>query len=300
MTDRPTSARERDTRAPSLWARLLAALRGGAHPAPLPPAPPRVRVDLPFHVPLPPPSARGDATTALRAALLAFGRPHDVAAVDEACGVAADGSASIDALEEVARSFGIDAVQRVVPVEHLLLAEAALLPAIVVTRRQSSAPASFTLVWNLDGGRVQVLESDGSCNWVEATSLLDLVELYEVVLPEETVTAMLREPKFVRPLHARLRERGVVDAAALVDEALSAPGCRGLAALDATLRAAPELRDTALSQRASSALRGGVEELPPQSRHVREERHGRSSVRGVVALTLAEGGEPTPHAFGLR
>jgi len=48
----------------------------------------------------------------------------------EACHTSVDGS-SIDTLEELAKTLGLDAAQMMMPVEHVLLREAEALPALV-------------------------------------------------------------------------------------------------------------------------------------------------------------------------
>jgi DNA-binding transcriptional regulator WhiA len=61
-------------------------------------------------------TARRSATVALRGALLGFGIAHDPETIDQACKVRGDGSAAIDDLESVARQYGLDVEQQLVPV----------------------------------------------------------------------------------------------------------------------------------------------------------------------------------------
>src|SRR5689334_8644108 len=69
----------------------------------------------------------GRATAALRAVLQAHGIAFDAAALERECKVDDDG-ASIDDLEDVADQYGLDVRQVIVPTEHALAPEAALLP----------------------------------------------------------------------------------------------------------------------------------------------------------------------------
>src|SRR6516225_5524882 len=71
----------------------------------------------------------GPAT--LKGLLDGFGIPVHYGRLREACQTDVDGT-SIDVLERVAGQMGLEAEQVMLPVNHLLLPEAAALPAIVV------------------------------------------------------------------------------------------------------------------------------------------------------------------------
>jgi len=77
-------------------------------------------------------SAMDCGPASLKALLEGFGRPASYGRLREACHTDVDGT-SIDTLEEIANRLGLDASQVMVPMDHLLLPEAGVLPCIVVT-----------------------------------------------------------------------------------------------------------------------------------------------------------------------
>jgi len=86
-----------------------------------------------------------DCGPAAAAALLAgFGIPCDIETLRARCATDVDGT-SIDALETELTELGLPAEQIAVPVDHLLLPEAAVLPAIVVL--QLDGATHFVVVW---------------------------------------------------------------------------------------------------------------------------------------------------------
>src|SRR5438128_12676325 len=85
----------------------------------------------------------GPAT--LKCPLDGFGIPVHYGRLREACQTDVDGT-SIDVLEEVACQLGLSAEQVMLSVNHLLLAEAQALPAIVVIRLPNGF-THFVLVW---------------------------------------------------------------------------------------------------------------------------------------------------------
>lgn len=63
----------------------------------------------------------------------------------EACQTNVDGT-SIDTMEDVARELGLDAEQIMIPVDHLLLPEMHVLPAIAVVRMPNGI-THFVVIW---------------------------------------------------------------------------------------------------------------------------------------------------------
>src|SRR5436189_5819597 len=76
-------------------------------------------------------SAMDCGPAALKCLLEGFGVPVSYGRLREACQTSVDGT-SIDTLESLARTVGLDAEQLMMPVDHLLLPESEALPAIVV------------------------------------------------------------------------------------------------------------------------------------------------------------------------
>src|SRR5688572_31549330 len=74
----------------------------------------------------------------------------------EACQTDVDGT-SIDKIEDAAVQLGLDAAQVMVPVDHVLLDEAGVLPALIVVRLPNGA-THFVVLWSRHGeiGRAHV------------------------------------------------------------------------------------------------------------------------------------------------
>src|SRR6476469_8632598 len=76
-------------------------------------------------------SAMDCGPAALKCLLEGFGVSVSYGRLREACQTSVDGT-SIDTLETLAQSLGLDAEQVMVPVDHLLRPQAEALPALVV------------------------------------------------------------------------------------------------------------------------------------------------------------------------
>src|SRR5438270_3317573 len=98
-------------------------------------------------------SAMDCGPAALKCLLEGFGIAVSYGRLREACQTSVDGT-SIDTLEEVARTLGLDAEQMMLPVDHLLLPEAEALPAIVVVTLPAGL-THFVVVWRVHGAWVQ-------------------------------------------------------------------------------------------------------------------------------------------------
>jgi ATP-binding cassette subfamily B protein len=177
--------------------------------------------------------------SALHALATGFGVPVSYGRLREACQTDVDGT-SIDALERVARELGLDALQVLVPADHVGHARAATLPAIAVTRIAGGS-VHFVLVWRRVGRWLQVMDPGSGRRWIELETFRRSLYLHGVDLPAElwrrfagsqSSTAVLRE--LLAGLgHSHARER--------VDEVLADPGWRALAALEAAARMARSL-----------------------------------------------------------
>ncbi len=107
---------------------------------------------------------------ALKCLLEGFGVGVSYGRLREACQTSVDGT-SIDTLETLGASLGLDAEQVMMPVDHLLLPEADALPAIVVTRLPSGL-VHFVVVWRVHGGFVQVMDPARGRRWVRRETFL--------------------------------------------------------------------------------------------------------------------------------
>jgi ATP-binding cassette subfamily B protein len=187
-------------------------------------------------------SAMDCGPAALKCLLEGFGVPVSYGRLREACHTSVDGT-SIDTLEEVARTLGLEAEQQMMPPDHLLLPESEALPAIVAVRLPSRL-LHFVVVWRVFGPWVQVMDPARGRRWVRAKTFLRDVYVHALKLPVETFRDWAGSDGFVLPLRRRLARLGVPDGGAALVAAAAADGSwRGLAALDAAARTVDALVD---------------------------------------------------------
>ncbi len=179
-------------------------------------------------------SAMDCGPAALASLLEGFGVPIGYGRLREACQTAVDGT-SIDRLETLAVSLGLDAEQIMLPVEHLLIPEAEALPAIVLVKAPSGL-THFVVAWRAHGALVQVMDPARGRRWVRRASFLESVHRHEMAVPEEAFRAWAASAGFTGPLARRLRALGVSDPDAPIARALAEPGWSAIAALDAAAR----------------------------------------------------------------
>jgi ATP-binding cassette subfamily B protein len=169
----------------------------------------------------------------LKCLLEGFGIPAAYGRLREACQTDVDGT-SIDTMEELARSLGLDAEQLLLPPEHLLLDEARALPAIVVVRMPNGA-THFVVVWSCLGGRAQIMDPAIGRRWVPREALLRDLFVHAMPVPAGALRGWLGADDFQRALGRRLAALGA-PAAPRLSRALADPTWRSIAALDAAAR----------------------------------------------------------------
>ena len=146
---------------------------------------------------------------ALKCLLEGFGVSVSYGRLREACQTSVDGT-SIDTLETLAQSLGLDAEQVMMPVDHLLLPEADALPAIVVVRLPS-ALTHFVVVWRAHGDWVQVMDPARGRRWVRRAAFLRDVYTHALALPAEAFRDWAGSENFTAPLARRMRALGIGD-----------------------------------------------------------------------------------------
>ena len=196
-------------------------------------------------------SAMDCGPAALKCLLEGFGVGVSYGRLREACQTSVDGT-SIDTLETLAASLGLDAEQVMMPVDHLLLPEADALPAVVVTRLPSGL-VHFVVVWRLHGGFVQVMDPARGRRWVRREAFLRDVHLHTLPVSAEAFRAWAGSDGFTRPLARRLRALGAPDGASLIARALEDPGWQAIAALDGATRTVAALVASGAIVRGSEA-----------------------------------------------
>src|SRR6185312_9172790 len=112
-----------------------------------------------------------------------YGIPFDAAKLMEECKVDDDG-ASIDDLEDVAVKYGLSAGSVIAPVEHVLLPEARMLPAVVVVDGADD-DQDFAVAWRLDGDRVEVMDPREGRLWMPRAELSKHLHVHEMTMPAD-------------------------------------------------------------------------------------------------------------------
>lgn len=173
---------------------------------------------------------------ALKCLLEGFGIPVSYGRLREACQTDIDGT-SIDTIEDVARQLGLAVEQVMMPVDHLLLSSVASLPALLVVRLPAGHP-HFWVVWRTHGTFVQVMDPATGRRWLTQERLLQEVYHHTLPIDAETWRAWASSDSFLLPLHQRLGQLGITDAATthLIETATHGACWFGLAHLDAATR----------------------------------------------------------------
>src|SRR5262249_61945054 len=151
-------------------------------------------------------SAMDCGPAALKCLLEGFGIPVSYGRLREACQTDVDGT-SIDTLEEIAVQLGLDAEQVMVPVDHLLLPEAAALPAIVVVR-QPNGLTHFVVVWRRHRRVVQVRDPSTGRRWPTCRRVLDDLYVQTQPLPAAARRAWAASAECPGALRRRSAPRG--------------------------------------------------------------------------------------------
>src|SRR5262245_65379105 len=126
-------------------------------------------------------SAMDCGPAVLQCLLEGFGIPVHYGRLREACQTDVDGT-SLNVLEEVGNQFGLAAEQVMLPANHLLLAEAEALPAILVVQLPSGF-THFVLVWRRHGPFVQVMDPSVGRRWLLGNRFLEEVYIHGQRLP---------------------------------------------------------------------------------------------------------------------
>ena len=182
-----------------------------------------------------------------------FGISVSYGRLREACQTDVDGT-SIDTLEEVAGQLGFDAAQMMLPIDHVLLPRAQVLPAIVITRLPAGS-LHFVVVWRCHGSLVQVMDPATGRRWPTKSQFLRTLHVHTTPVSTTTWCDWARSDTFLELLDHRMTYVGQCTQASqrLVDAALAEPGWRPVAALDATVRLVDALVRTGALRRGRQA-----------------------------------------------
>lgn len=154
----------------------------------------------------------------------------------EACQIDVDGT-SIDTLEEVAIQLGLEADQIMLPIEHVLLAEAEALPALIVIRLPNNN-THFVVAWRRAGSLLQVMDPSTGRRWTTGKQFLRGLYVHTMQVAAAGWREWSGTEEFLRPLDRRLADIGLStsERKRLAQTALADESWRAMAALDAATR----------------------------------------------------------------
>jgi ATP-binding cassette subfamily B protein len=181
-------------------------------------------------------SAMDCGPASLKCLLEGYGTSVSYGRLREACQTDVDGT-SIDTLEDIAVQLGLNAEQVILPRDHLLLAESAALPALVV-QRLPGGETHFVVLWRRHGPLVQLMDPATGRRWTTAGSFLDDCYIHTAEVPAAVWREWAGSQAALVVLGRRLGSLGVASQTAdrLIARASGDPGWRPLGALDAAAR----------------------------------------------------------------
>lgn len=169
---------------------------------------------------------------ALKAFFGGFGIYLSYGRLREACQTDVDGT-SIDTLESLAQTLGLDATQVVMPADMVLLPSSHCLPAIAVLRKSDGA-AHFVVLWRVHGPLVQVMDPAVGRLWMHRQRFLSSLYMHEQEIAAEVWEQWSQSDVFMDGLRARMEALGIapelwsnrshLDASLRLAEALSEAG----------------------------------------------------------------------------
>lgn len=176
----------------------------------------------------------GPAT--LQALVRGFGLSVSYGRLREACQTGVDGT-SISTMDEIANLLGLETEEMMLPADHLLVADAHALPAIVVVKIPNGAN-HFVVIWSVSGPWVQVMDPAAGRHWILRSALFARLYLHQASVPASAWRAWVAEQEFLATLDVRLAALDIPreDRDRLAAAALADPGWRAMAALDAATR----------------------------------------------------------------
>lgn len=181
-------------------------------------------------------SAMDCGPASVQALVEGFGLSVSYGRLREACQTSVDGT-SISTMDEIANLLGLETEEMMLPADHLLVADARALPAIVVVRNPDGS-THFVVIWSVWGPWIQVMDPAEGRQWISRATLRDRLFLHEARVPASAWRGWVAEPEFLAALEVRLSALAITaaDRARLCAAALADPSWRAMAALDAATR----------------------------------------------------------------
>ncbi len=187
-------------------------------------------------------SAMDCGPAALAALLHGCGVDVSYPRLREACQTDVDGT-SIDTLEELARRFGLDAQQVMLPNDFLLDPDNAHLPCIAVVTLPNGL-THFVVIWRCVLGWFEVMDPARGRAWMRRRELDSVLYRHELDVAAADWFDYAKTVEFTDALRGGLAELSIHAAAAdgLMARAFVSDDWRGVAALDAAVRMCRSLR----------------------------------------------------------
>ncbi len=171
----------------------------------------------------------------------------------EACQTDVDGT-SINSLEDIAVSLGLNAEQILVPSDHVVLPEAHAVPAIAVIVLPPGV-THFVIIWRVHGPLVQIMDPRSGRRWMSRRRLLAELYQHRMIVGVDVWRSWAGSPEAVDAFTARLTGVGVSQQAAerMVRDALEDAEWGSIALLDAAIRTTTALAEANACKRGSEA-----------------------------------------------
>ena len=235
-------------------------------------------------------SAMDCGPASLKSLLGGFGIHASYGRLREACQTDVDGT-SVDTLEEAAVSLGLDALQVMVPIDHVFLKEAELLPALLVVKLPGGA-THFLIAWNVIGGIAQLMDPATGRRWSTPARLASELYVHTQTVPAAAWREWATGEAFLKVLRRRMKNLSALDSR-LIADAVEDGGWRKLAVLDAAVRMTASLARTGAISRGAGARRliralaDKPQSIPESYWSVVEGEAGTVRVRGAVLVQVA-------------
>ena len=191
---------------------------------------------------------------ALKSLLEGFGIHTSYGRLREACQTGLDGT-SIDTMELVANSLGLEAEQLLLPVDHVLLAASKALPAIAVVTLADGL-SHFVVVWRRHGSWLQIMDPAVGRRWISVTQFAGDLYRHRMPVPASGWREFAGSDEFLRALFSRLTQARVDSSSAKeeIRKATADASWHSLAALDAACRALAAIQIAQPLRNSSRAL----------------------------------------------
>lgn len=234
-------------------------------------------------------SAMDCGPAALKSLLAGLDVPVDYQRLRDACQTGADGT-SIDALEDLCASLGLEAFQEMAPAADAAAVFIERCPCIVVVKGPAGAP-HFVVLWRVVGSFVQIMDPARGRRWLSAASFSRELYMHSQAFADDEFGPWFETTEWKTILARRLERIGAPRALAnALGSARRATALDGAARLVERLVSQRALARSAgaaaVEQLAGIALADGPPVIPASLSAAATGVDGRAMVRGSVFLVV--------------